>query len=67
MKKEEGNFKALLAKRQNVIIIYAFRENTDVSLSIIIAAANNQVKQQIRVIMFLEGKGYFSQDIVPNP
>lgn len=38
-----------------------------VSLSIMTTGANNQVKQLIRVIMFLEGKGYFSHDVAQNP
>ena len=29
--------------------------------------ANNQVKQLIKVAVFLEGEGYFSQDLVLTP
>lgn len=46
--------------------MYAFQENRNVSLNVITTAANNQVKQLIRVTIFLEGKGYFSHYLIPE-
>lgn len=55
-----------LPKHWNFINTCAFQENRDVSFSVITTAANNQVKQLIRVTVFLEGNGYFSHYLAPN-